>query len=94
MIRLVAYFLRFYNGYTLSALMKEPAHWFFSMLNQSFKIDAEEHVKLLGVAAYPHMKQQQANELRKAYVDGSRDILEILKDYDNYDGIKELKKEM
>lgn len=91
---MVAYFLRFYQGYTLSALMKEPAHWFFSMLNQAFKIDAEEHLKLLGVSAYPHMKQQQADELRRAYVDNSRDILEILKDYSDNSGIEKLKKEM
>jgi hypothetical protein len=91
---MVAIFLRFYNGYTLSALMKEPAHWFFSLLNQAFKLDAEEHLKLLGVAAYPHMKQQQANELRRAYVDNSRDILEILKDFDDNSGIEKLKKEM
>lgn len=94
MIKLVAYFLRFYRGYTLTVLMKEPAHWFFSMLNQAFLIDAEEHLKLLGVAAYPHMKQQQANELRRAYVDGSRDILEILKDFNDNSGISQLKKEM
>ena len=91
---MVAMFLRFYNGYTLTALMKEPAHWFFSMLNQAFKLDAEEHLKLLGVAAYPHMKQEQANELRRAYVDGSRDILEILKDFSDNSGIEQLKKEM
>lgn len=74
--------------------MKEPAHWFFSMLNQAFKIDAEEHLKMLGVSAYPHMKQQQADELRRAYVDGSRDILEILQDYSDNSGIEKLKKEM
>lgn len=86
--------MRFYNGYTLSALMKEPAHWFFSLLNQAFKVDAEEHLKMLGVAAYPHMKQQQANDLRRAYVDASRDILEVLQDFENEDGINQLKKEM
>jgi hypothetical protein len=91
---MVAIFLRFYNGYTLTQLMKEPAHWFFSLLNQAFKLDAEEHLKLLGVAAYPHMKQQQANELRRAYVDNSRDILEILKDFNDNSGIGQLKKEM
>lgn len=91
---MVAIFLRFYNGYTLTQLMKEPAHWFFSLLNQSFKLDAEEHLKLLGVSAYPHMKQQQANELRRAYVDNSRDILEILKDFSDNSGIEQLKKEM
>lgn len=72
--------------------MKEPAHWFFTMLNQAFKLDSEEHLKLLGVAAYPHMKQQQADELRRAYVDGSRDILEILQDYSSDNGVEELKK--
>lgn len=86
--------MRFYNGYTMSSLMKEPAHWFFSMLNQAFKIDAEEHLKLLGVSAYPHMKKEQANELRRAYVDNSRDILEILKDFHDNSGIEQLKKEM
>jgi hypothetical protein len=74
--------------------MKEPAHWFFSMLNQAFKIDAEEHLKLLGVSAYPHMKSQQADDLRRAYVDGSRDILDILKDFNDNSGIEQLKKEM
>jgi len=72
--------------------MKEPASWFFTMLNQAFKIDAEEHLKMLGVTAYPHMKQQQADELRRAYVDGSRDILEILQDYSSDKGVEELKK--
>ena len=91
---MIGLFLRFYRGYTLSALMKEPAHWFFSLLNQAFKIDADEHLKLLGVAAYPHMKQAQADELRSAYVDASRDILEILKDYSDESGIQKLKKEM
>lgn len=91
---MVAMFLRFYNGYTLTDLMKEPAHWFFSLLNQSFKLDSEEHLKALGVAAYPHMKQAQADELRTAYVDGSRDILEILTDYEDYSGTQTLKKEM
>lgn len=86
--------MRFYRGYTLTALMKEPAHWFFSLLNQAFKLDADEHLKLLGVAAYPHMKQAQADELRSAYVDASRDILEILKDYEDYSGINTLKDNM
>lgn len=91
---MVAYFMRFYRGYTLTALMKEPAHWFFSMLNQAFKIDAEEHLKLLGVSAYPHMKQNDAAELRRSYVDAQRDILEVLQDYENDSGIEQLKKEM
>jgi hypothetical protein len=91
---MVALFLRFYHGYTMTTVMKEPAQWFFSMLNQAFKIDAEEHLKLLGVAAYPHMKEQQASELRRAYVDNSRDILEILKDYSDNSGIEKLKKEL
>lgn len=92
---MVAYFLRFYQGYTLTALMKEPAHWFFSLLNQAFKVDAEEHLKMLGVSAYPHMKQQQANDLRRSYVDASRDILEVLQDFeDDGSGITKLKKEI
>lgn len=91
---MVAIFLRFYHGYTLTAVMKEPAHWFFSLLNQALKIDAEEHLKMIGVSAYPHMKQQQADDLRRAYVDQSRDILEILKDYSDESGIQKLKREM
>ena len=53
-----------------------------------------EKVKMLGIVAYPHMKQQQANELRNAYVDASRDILEILTDYEDNSGMDKLKKEM
>lgn len=92
---MVAYFLRFYNGYTLTQLMKEPAHWFFSLLNQAFKVEAEEYLKQLGVSAYPHMKQQQANDLRRSYQDASRDILEVLQDFeDDGSGISKLKEQI
>lgn len=71
--------------------MKEPAQWFFALLNQAFKLDAEEKLKQLGVAAYPHMKQADAATLRKAYEQGARDILESLASYEDYSGIDKMK---
>lgn len=94
MIKSVAYFLRFYHGYTLRQVMQEPATWFFALLNQAFKIESEERLKELGISAYPHMKQQEAAQIRRSYEDGTRDILETLEDYEDYSGINRLKKEM
>lgn len=74
--------------------MKEPAHWFFALLNQAYKLDSEERLKLLGIAAYPHMKKEDAASLRRAYEQGARDILETLAAYEDYSGIERLKKEM
>lgn len=75
-------------------LMKEPAHWFFALLNQAYKLDSEERLKQLGISAYPHMKQADAASLRKAYENGARDILESLESYEDYSGINQLKKGM
>lgn len=72
-------------------MLKEPAQWFFALLNQAFKLDAEEKLKQLGVAAYPHMKQQDAATLRRAYEQGARDILEALESYEDYSGINKMK---
>lgn len=74
--------------------MKEPAHWFFALLNQAYKLDSEERLKLLGIAAYPHMKKEDAASLRRAYEQSARDILETLAAYEDYSGIERLKKEM
>lgn len=74
--------------------MKEPAHWFFALLNQAYKLDSEERLKQLGIAAYPHMKKEDAASLRRAYEQGARDILETLAAYEDYSGIERLKKEM
>lgn len=74
--------------------MKEPAHWFFALLNQAYKLDSELRLKQLGISAYPHMRKEDANSIRRAYENGARDILEVLQAYEDYSGIQTLKKEM
>ena len=73
--------------------MKEPAHWFFALLNQAYKLDSEERLKQLGISAYPHMKKEDAASLRRAYEQGARDILETLASYEDYSGIDKLKQQ-
>ncbi len=51
-------------------------------------------LKQLGISAYPHMKKEDAASLRRAYENGSRDILETLASYEDYSGIEQLGKQM
>ena len=84
--------MRFYHGYRLRTLLHEPAPWFFALLDQAFKIQSEERLHELGISAYPHMKKEEANSLRNAYDRGTRDILEVLVDYeDGGAGVAKLK---
>lgn len=75
-------------------LLSEPAHWFFALLNQAYKLDSEERLKQLGISAYPHMKKEDAASLRRAYEQGARDILETLAAYEDYSGIQQLGNQM
>jgi len=75
----------------LRQLLHEPAHWFFALLNQAYKLDSEERLKQLGISAYPHMKKEDAASLRRSYEQGARDILETLAAYEDYSGIQTLK---
>lgn len=78
----------------MTALMKEPAHWFFALLNQSFKLDAEEKLKWIGIVSVPHMKKQQADMLIHSYKTATHDIIELITPHTDYSAIKRLKKEM
>lgn len=74
--------------------MKEPAPWFFILLDQGFKIDAEEKVKLIDIACVSQMDEAGISKLRSNYERASQDILDILKDNTDYSAIASLKKEM
>jgi hypothetical protein len=74
--------------------LKEPAPWFFILLDQGFKIDAEEKAKLVEIAAVAQMDSPAIQNLQKKYINASREILDILKDDDDYSAISKLKQEM
>ena len=57
----------------------------------SFKIEAEEKLKWIGVVAYPHMKKHDADKLAQSYKQASYDMIELVVDNDDYSGIQQLK---
>ena len=86
--------MRFYPGYTLSQVLKEPAPWFFLLLDQGFKVDAEDKMKLIDIASVTHMDEHGIETLKGKYEMASKEILDILKDDDDYSAITKLKQEM
>jgi hypothetical protein len=64
------------------------------LLDQGFKIDAEEKVKLIDIATVAHMDQDGIQKLRRSYDNASRDILDLLRDDEDYSAISKIAKEM
>ena len=71
--------------------MGEPAIWFFSMLNQAYKLQANELEWQAVVASLPHMKDSDRNSLMKRLELAQRDISELGKTNDDYSGLEKLK---
>lgn len=74
--------------------MKEPAPWFFILLDQGFKIDAENKVQLLDISYVPQTGEQGYKNLRNSYEKASKEVLDILKDDNDYSAIGKIAKEM
>jgi len=74
--------------------MKEPSPWFFALLNQSFKIDAEEKLHWISIVSAPHMDKERLDALIGGYKMASHDIIELITPYTDYSDLKRIKKAM
>jgi len=66
--RAFAYFLRKFPGYTVETLLEEYASRFYILLEQSFRIDAQERledIQILGIPNYKH--QEDAKRIIDSY---------------------------
>lgn len=79
----------------MTTVLKEPAPWFFALLNQAYKLEAAEKLKWISIVAAPHSKSENFRELVSSYQDASRDIIDILDDEEEnreYTSPEEIKK--
>lgn len=58
--------------------MREKAYIFFTLLNESYRLDAEKRLEDITVITIPHLKQIQASEIVNSYKQQAGDILELL----------------
>lgn len=71
--------------------MHEKAHIFFTLLNESYKIEAEEKLALITISAVPHLKGSESKRIINAYEKASKDLLESTEDVVDYDNIGKIK---
>lgn len=70
--------------------MKEKAHIFFALLNESYKLGALEKLEAITIESSPHMKKQDRSDLIKGYKVLSKDKSDYLEnnDYTNLDRLR------
>lgn len=78
----------------MSSALREPAHYFFALLNLMYRVEAEQRLEWIAIISAPHMQKGDSEKLMNMYRKQSRDIMELLEDNDDYSGIEKLKKEM
>ncbi|PIW95319.1 MAG: hypothetical protein COZ85_00600 [Candidatus Moranbacteria bacterium CG_4_8_14_3_um_filter_34_16] len=93
-MRQIALFLRFYQGYTMTDVLDEYAIRFFYLLDDMYKIKAEEQEAISMASAYPYMKKEDARTYMSNLSRAKRDIIDIGRNNDNYDGLTALKKSL
>lgn len=74
--------------------MGEKAKVFFMLLNELYKLDAQEKLSLIGVIAVPYMSKEDSSDLITRYRMQSGEMLEALEEYNDYSAIDLLKKEL
>lgn len=81
--------MRFYS-YRFVDVMDEDARIFFTMLNEAYKIGANEKLEEINIILMPHMKKHDRNEIRQAYKKMTLEPTDLEVD-DNFDNINKLK---
>ena len=71
--------------------MQEKAVIFFTLLNESYKLSAEEKLQEITVVSVPHLENGEARKVIGSYEQATRDIMDMIKDDNNYDNISKLK---
>lgn len=65
-----------------------PARLFFSMLNESYRLDAQEKIQLLSIINSVNYSAEGRNSLYRSYTQQSEDLIEITgKPNDDYSGL-------
>jgi hypothetical protein len=65
-------------------LLHERASWFFNLLEQAFKLSAEEHLEDIQIVCAPSMKEEHLNRMIESYKRRSRDIIDTIDTPDTF----------
>lgn len=71
--------------------MKEKAHVFFTLLNQSYKIEAEQILTQISVSTAPHMKEDKFRDMVDSYKKASMEPADLFAEDNDYSNIHKLK---
>ena len=72
-------------------MLKEKAHLFLALLNESYKLEARESLQSISIASSPHMKPEDRSKLINSLEMASSDIMSKLKENNDYSGLHSLK---
>jgi len=83
--------MHFYDGYKFKDVMQEKAHIFFRLLNEMYKVKAEERLEDISVAVVPHLSKGDASSIIDGYKKASEDITDKFREVmDNEGDIKKI----
>jgi hypothetical protein len=71
--------------------LEENASVFFTLLNESYRINANERLEDITVASVPHMERDTADRVLRNYREVARDVIELTEEDDNFDDLSKLK---
>ncbi len=75
---IVPQFIRFYQGYTVDAVMNEYAVTFFSLVNSMYRLKADESLDRIMEASVPHMSESDSRDILARLKEGSKGISGIV----------------
>jgi hypothetical protein len=85
--------MRFYY-YRLSEVEEMDARQFFILLNEMYKINANERLEEINTILVPHLKKEDAKKIIKNYENITIDLKEKLKVNNDFTQIENLKKQL
>ena len=85
--------MRFYC-YKLSEVKEMDARQFFILLNEMYKINANERLEEINTILVPHLKKEDAKKIIKNYENITIDLKEKLKVNNDFTQIENLKKQL
>lgn len=67
------------------------AHLFFRFLDESYRLEGEQSLRLINCLLVPHMKEEDAKDTVRNYRMQTHDMLETIEEYTDYSAIGDLK---
>lgn len=77
----------------MQTVLTMPAIQYYCMLNESFRLDAEQKIEWLNITASPDLEQSDRSEMFRSYKERAQDLLieGILPTEDTgYDGLEQI----